>query len=78
MEINQPKKRYRGICTQEVLSYEINTPRSTMYDYCKREGISLADGITEDVAVKLFQHFVVRRDTQHLLNSLEFIGSYAF
>ena len=77
METNQYKKRYKGICTQEVLSYQIDTPRSTMYDYCKREGISLKDGITADVAEKLFQHFVVRHATQRLLDEVEFLGTYA-
>ena len=73
-----PKKRYKGICTQEVLTYTLGVPRSTIYDYCKREGISLADGVTKDVFEKVFQHFLAEPSKQLLFDQVEFTGTFAY
>ncbi len=77
MTTKEPKKLYKGICTQEVLSIQTQVPRSTIYDYCKREGISLKEGVTHDVAEKVFHHFVVTPNKKDFINTLEFLGTYA-
>ena len=69
------KNLFKGVCTQETVSYLLGIPRTTLTDFWKRNNISLEDGVTVDVLEKTYQHYIAQPSMSNFIEHCEFTGS---